>query len=136
MEHAQRVANAHGWDWQLYQRSAEDTKFDAERFDLVASYILLHEIPVSAMKAVFKEAFRVLKPGGDMIMSDVTRFSDMDKLSVWKADQGAKFGGEPHWRESASQDLAELAREAGFVDVNAAGDAPYNYPYVVQGRKP
>ena len=136
LEHAQRVGNAHGWDWDLYQRAAEDTSFDDDSFDLVASYILLHEVPARAIKAIFAEAFRVLKPGGDMIMSDVTRYSDLDKLAVWKADQGAKYGGEPHWREAASQDLDAIAREAGFEDVSAAGDAPFNYPYVVQGRKP
>jgi len=136
LEHAERVANAHDWDWDLYQRAAEKTEFENESFDLVGSYILLHEVPARAIKAIFAEAFRVLKPGGDMIMSDVTRFSDMDKLSMWKADQGAKFGGEPHWRESASQDLETLAKDAGFVNVKAAGDAPFNYPYVVQGRKP
>ena len=97
LEHAQRVANAHGWDWDLYQRAAEDTKFDPEIFDLVGSYILLHEVPARVIKAIFTEAFRVLKSGGDMIMSDVTRFADLDKLSVWKADRGARFGGEPHW---------------------------------------
>jgi SAM-dependent methyltransferase len=136
LEHAQRVANAHNWDWDLYQRAAEDTGFEDDSFDLVSSYILLHEVPARGIKAIFAEAYRVLKPGGDLIMSDVTRFADLDKLSVWKADQGAKFGGEPHWRESASLDLEAVARDAGFVDVKAAGEAPFNYPYVVQGRKP
>ena len=136
LEHARRVANAHGWDWKLYQRAAEDTGFENESFGLVASYILLHEVPVSAIEAIFAEAFRVLEPGGDMIMSDVTRYADVDKLTAWKMDQGAKYGGEPHWRESASADLAAIAKKVGFVDVNAAGDAPRNYPYVVQGRKP
>jgi hypothetical protein len=56
----------------------------------------------------------------------------MDKLSVWKADRGATLGGEPHWRESASLDLAELARDVGFTDVKAEGV----YPHVVMGRKP
>ena len=136
LEHAQRVANAHGWDWKLYQRAAEDTGFKDESFDLVGSYILLHEVPASAIESIFAEAFRVLKPGGDMIMSDVTRYSDVDKLTAWKMDQGAKYGGEPHWRESASADLGAMAKKVGFVDVNASGDAPNNYPYVVQGRKP
>ena len=136
LEHARRVANAHGWDWKLYQRAAEDTGFDDESFDLVASYILLHEVPASAIEAIFAESFRLLKPGGDMIMSDVTRYADVDKLTAWKMDQGAKYGGEPHWRESASADLGAIAKKVGFIDVNAAGDAPRNYPYVVQGRKP
>ncbi|XUU60513.1 class I SAM-dependent methyltransferase [Erythrobacter sp. HA6-11] len=132
LQHAWRTANANGWNWKLYQRAAEDTGFDEGSFDLVASYIILHEMPASAIRAVFVEAFRVLESGGDMLMSDVTRYADMDKLAVWKADRGAKFGGEPHWRESASLDLAEIAREAGFVDVKAEG----HYPHVVQGRKP
>ncbi|WP_226634811.1 class I SAM-dependent methyltransferase [Novosphingobium profundi] len=132
LEHAQRIGNAHGWAWKLYQRPAEDTGFADASFDLVASYILLHEIPADVIRAVFAEAFRLLEPGGDMIMSDVTRYADMDKLSVWRADSGARLGGEPFWRESASLDLAEVAREAGFVDVTAHGI----YPHVVQGRKP
>lgn len=136
LEHASRVANAHGWNWKLYQRAAEETGFDNGSFDLVTSYILLHELPVTAMEAIFAEAFRVLKSGGDMIMSDVTRYADVDKLTSWTADQSALYGGEPHWRESASADLGAIARTAGFVDVSAAGDAPFSYPYVVQGRKP
>ena len=136
LEHAFRVANAHGWNWDLYQRAAEETGFEDKSFGLVASYILLHEVPEVTIEAIFAEAFRVLKPGGDMIMSDVTRYADLDKLAAWKADQGALYGGEPHWRESASADLGAIAKKVGFVDVNAAGDAPRSYPYVVQGRKP
>ncbi|NVE93489.1 class I SAM-dependent methyltransferase [Altererythrobacter lutimaris] len=132
LKHAWRTANANGWNWKLYQRAAEDTGFEDGSFDFVASYIILHEMPACAIRKVFAEAFRVLESGGDMLMSDVTRYADMDKLSVWKADRGAKFGGEPHWRESASLDLAEIARDAGFVDVKAGG----YYPHVVQGRKP
>lgn len=136
LEHAQRVANANGWAWKLYQRPAENTGFEDGSFDLVASYILLHEIPEDTVRAVFAEAFRVLAPGGDIIMSDVTRYADLDKLGVWRADSGARYGGEPHWRASASLDLAEVARTAGFIDVNAGGEGPYKYPHVVQGRKP
>lgn len=132
LKHAWRTANANGWSWKLYQKLAEDTGFPNESFDLVASYIILHEMPADAIRKLFAEAFRLLEPGGDMLMSDVTRFADMDKLAVWKADRGAQFGGEPHWRESASLDLAEIARDAGFVDVKAEGI----YPHVVQGRKP
>ncbi|MEP3225583.1 MAG: class I SAM-dependent methyltransferase [Parasphingorhabdus sp.] len=132
LEHALRTANANGWNWKLYQQPAENTQFADDSFDLVASYILLHEVPSDAIRNIFAEAFRVAKPGGDLIMSDVTRYADLDKLSAWKADRGAKYGGEPHWRESASLDLAEIAREAGFVDTSAEGI----YPHIVRGRKP
>lgn len=132
LEHAARIADAHGFTWQLFQGAAEDTGFAENSFDLAASYIVLHEMPVSAIHSLFAEAFRVLRPGGDLLMADVTRFADMDRLSVWKADHSARFGGEPYWRESASLDLGQVARDAGFANVTAAG----LYPHVVQGRKP
>jgi SAM-dependent methyltransferase len=131
LEHAWRTANANGWDWDLYQRPAEATGFDEASFDLVASYIMLHEMPTEAIRASFAEALRVLKPGGDMLMSDVTRYADLDRLAAWKADRSAKFGGEPFWRESASLDLAALAREVGFADATADGI----YPHVLIARK-
>ena len=136
IQQAQRLGNANGWSWKLFQRPGEDTGFENESFDLATSYILLHEIPADTIKALFEEAFRVLKPGGDMIMSDVTRYADLDKLAVWRADAGAKYGGEPHWRESASLDLGQVARDAGFVDVTVKAFDPFKYPYVVQGHKP
>lgn len=136
LEHARRQANLNDWGWQLYQRPAEQCGFDDNQFDLVASYILLHELPVGAIHAVFKEAWRVLEPGGDLLMSDVTRYADLDKLAQWRADRGAMYGGEPHWRASASLDLVAVARDAGFVDVVGAYEGPGNYPYVIRGRKP
>jgi SAM-dependent methyltransferase len=131
LEHAWRTANAHGWNWILSQQPAEATDFEDGTFDLVASYILLHEMPAEAIVKLFAEAYRLLEPGGDLLMSDVTRYADLDKLAVWKADRDALFGGEPHWRESASLDLVAIAREAGFVDVTTSGP----YPYVILGRK-
>jgi len=136
LEHARRVANALGRPWHLYRRPAEATGFEEGRFDLVASYILLHELPGGVVEAVFREAFRVLEPGGDLLMSDVTRYADLDRMAEWQADRSARYGGEPHWRSSASLDLAQVALDAGFVDVEARGEPPRNYPYVVTARKP
>lgn len=132
LEHALHTANANDWVWTLAQRPAEATGFADASFDLVASYILLHELPESAVRAVFAEALRVLEPGGQMLMSDVTRYAALDALGVWKADRAARLGGEPHWRESAQLDLAAIAAEAGFVDVTAEGI----YPHVVIGTRP
>jgi SAM-dependent methyltransferase len=137
LEQTLRVANERGLPWKLYRRLGEDTKFPDNSFDLVASYIVLHEIPASAVRALFKEAFRVLEPGGDMLFSDVTRYAAMDKLQVWRAEHGAKYGGEPFWRESASLDLAEEARKVGFVDAESYGmNGKMNYPWIVKARKP
>ena len=52
LEHAWRTANVNGWDWDLYQRPAEATGFADASFDLVASYIILHEIPADAIRAI------------------------------------------------------------------------------------
>lgn len=136
LEHALRVANEHGWPWRLHRVPNESTGFPDGHFDLVTSYILLHEIPVTAIHATLREAFRVLEPGGDMLMADVTRYAEMDAIAVWQQDTAAKREVEPFWRESASCDLGRIASEIGFVDVRSYGMPPANYPWILSGRKP
>ncbi len=138
LEHALRAGNSCGYSWQLYLRAAENTGFEAESFDLVTSYILLHEMPASAIRACFAEAYRVLAPGGDLLMSDVARYAHLNKIQEWQADQLARFGGEPFWRESASLDLVAALKDAGFEEAEgrALGNQGYPYPYVITARKP
>ena len=136
LRQALRVANENGWDWDLHQRAAEDTGFADASFDLVASYIIFHEMPAPAIRATFAEAFRVLEPGGQMLMSDVTPYAAVDRLGSWRADWLASNGGEPWWREAASMDWGAEARAAGFVDVSNRGIDGAPYPWIVTGTKP
>ncbi len=136
LEHARRTGNRLGYCWRLYLRAAEDTGFEDGAFDLVTSYILLHEMPAAAVRAAFAEACRVLKPGGDLLMSDVARYADMNRLDEWRADQLARYGGEPFWRESASLDLVAALEDAGFEEAAGRPLGDNGYPYVVTARKP
>lgn len=116
---AQRVANARGLAWTLYVGQAEDTRLPAGSFDLVSSFILLHELPQRAIRATFVEAFRLLESGGAMIMTDVAPYAQHDRLTAWRNDHNARFGGEPYWREAGHADTVQLAREAGFARARA-----------------
>lgn len=136
LRQALRVANANGWAWELHQASAEAAPFADASFELVTSYIIMHEMPAPAIRRMFAEAWRLLEPGGQMLMSDVVPYARLDKLAEWRADWLARHGGEPWWREAASMDWAQAAREAGFVDVRADGLDGKPYPHVVVATKP
>jgi 2-polyprenyl-3-methyl-5-hydroxy-6-metoxy-1,4-benzoquinol methylase len=136
LEHARRVANEHGYAWKLAVRPAEDTGYEAGSFDLVTSFIVFHELPSRIIREILEEAFRLLEPGGDMVMTDVPRYQDMDRLSVWRYDWLAKWGGEPYWRASASMDLIAAAKEIGFEMVEGFTQEPVHTYYVLRARKP
>jgi len=136
LEQAQRAANERGLHWRLFTGSGEATGLPAASFDLVTSYIVLHEIPVEAAQAQLAEAHRLLQPGGELLFVDVTRYTALDKRAVRWAEYNAVHGGEPFWRDAAKLDLGAAARAAGFLDVRSEGFRGAIYPWFVYGRKP
>lgn len=137
LEQAQRVGNEGGHAWDLHVGIGEDMPMFADgSFDLVTAYAIHHEMPPKAIAAIFAEAYRVLAPGGDMVMADVARTGSLDRLTAWRFDWTAKWGGEPFWRATAKLDLEPLARAAGFVDVRGYQPHPGRDPYIIYGRKP
>ena len=135
IEEAQRRGNEHGWAWTLTRSDAADTDYDENDFDLVTSFAIFHEVPTKTIKDIIREALRILKPGGDMLMVDVLPYSSLSKVQEWQADLLAQRGGEPFWRAAAKLDLEALAKEIGFVDVVSErfGETAY---WTLRGRKP
>ena len=61
---------------EFYQQNADYTEFPNQQFDLVTSFLLLHEIPKTSMKRIMSECARLLRPGGVMIHFDSGMFLD------------------------------------------------------------
>ncbi len=98
------------------QRNAEATGFPDSHFDLVVSHILLHETSGKAMPAIFRECFRILKPGGLMIHADLPPFDRMDPFAQFILDNETWYNNEPFWGAMREVDQIALARAAGFPD--------------------
>jgi ubiquinone/menaquinone biosynthesis C-methylase UbiE len=136
LEQLQRVANERGVSLNLFQAAAEQTGLEDDQFDLVTSYAMFHELPTKAAREVLQESLRVLKPGGYTLVGDVKAYHALDKYETWRADYWNQLhGGDPFWREYASNDLAELALEAGFAEAKWFGVEPDKYPFVLLARK-
>jgi ubiquinone/menaquinone biosynthesis C-methylase UbiE len=136
LEQAQRNGNLKGYAWDLFQADGRATGLPDASQDLVTSFIILHELPVDVIADILREAFRVLRPGGDLLFGDVAPYSAMTKLNAWRTDYLATFGGEPYWRGSSTMDMVDLMRAIGFADVKYYGMQPGNYPWITSGRKP
>jgi ubiquinone/menaquinone biosynthesis C-methylase UbiE len=136
LEQARRNGNHDGRAWHLFQADGRKTGQPDASFDLVTSYIILHELPVDVIVDMLKESFRVLKPGGDLLFGDVLPYAAMSKVDAWKTDYLAKFGGEPFWRGSSTMDMVGALKAAGFIDVKYEGTGPTRYPWKTYGRKP
>lgn len=136
LEQAERVANERGLAWRLMQVPGEATGLPDACVDLVTSYIVMHEVPAATTCAQLREAYRLLRPGGDVLFTDVTRYAALDRTGQFWAEYSAVNGGEPYWREAASLDLKAAAEAAGFVGVRSEGLHGAKYPWFVYGHKP
>ena len=87
---------------------AETTKFADGEFDVVTASLLFHEIPPNISQAVLKEAYRLLKPGGQVIILD--GHQKTLRNTTWLSD----IFEEPYIKEYAAGSVDAWLGQAGF----------------------
>ena len=87
---------------------AETTKFADGEFDVVTASLLFHETPASISQAVLKEAHRLLKPGGQIIILD--GHQKTLRTTTWLSD----IFEEPYIKEYAAGSVDAWLGKAGF----------------------
>jgi len=91
----------------------ESLPYADSTFDVVTSSLMMHHLPEHLRVAGLAEVKRVLKPGGRLLIADMTRSGTSMHARVFSAltmhgRHGTQFGIE---------DLPRLLQEAGFEDV-------------------
>ncbi|GLY29644.1 class I SAM-dependent methyltransferase [Kineosporia sp. NBRC 101731] len=135
LRHGRAFLTEQGVPARLVQAPAEDTGLPAGSFDLVAMYTLIHEVPVAASRQIFAEAFRLLEPGGDLLIGEI---APTDQHSAFRAvvlDWETENRGEPFAREAMSMDAVSMLRAAGFTQIESYG-LDGVHPWITRARKP
>ena len=116
----------------LIADNAEQLPYVDGYFDVVTSVYLFHELPRNARRNVLREAHRVLRPGGLLVLEDSSQPSDSPVLAPVLSKFQTDFH-EPFYKDYLEDDLAELAEECGFV---AESSEPHLVAKVVVAKKP
>jgi len=92
---------------------AEATGLASNGFDLVSACLMFHELPQSASQAIFREARRLLKPGGYFCFMDMNPESDVYQQMPPYVFTLLK-STEPYFDDYFTLDLNQSLTEVGF----------------------
>ena len=119
--------------YNLYQAPAEESKVDSATQDLVSLCLVAHESPEWVSKNMFREAFRILKPGGSFTMLDLDK-ENLENLLENPFVAAVYKQTEPYMSEFLNLDPRSALEEIGF-EVTAVDQASRSHRVYV-ARKP
>jgi len=97
---------------QFLRVSAEKISFKDEVFDCVFNVFLLHHLPMELKLATFKEMYRVLKKGGELVTVDVDKPSTLLGKLIGLSRYHVK-----EIRDNMKAPLDLLLSDAGFKNI-------------------
>lgn len=114
LRYAHARAESLGVAVHFHQMDASSLGFDDDSFDLVVSHNLMHEIGAEKRRAMMREAYRVVRPGGIVVHQDVAIRYLPTLIHQVERDWDTHFNGEAHWNTYQVSDLVTDMRDAGF----------------------
>jgi ubiquinone/menaquinone biosynthesis C-methylase UbiE len=116
----------------LVVENAEHLPYVDDHFDVATSVYLFHELPRNARRNVVRQMYRVLRPGGLVVLEDSAQLSDSPEIAGVLGDFPVVYH-EPFYAEYLGDDLADLLAEVGFA---VESSEPHLVAKVVVARKP
>jgi ubiquinone/menaquinone biosynthesis C-methylase UbiE len=98
----------------LSVENGEALPFADATFDIATSVYLFHELPRNARRNVAREMFRVLRPGGLLVIEDSAQLTESAEIATALRSFPGEFH-EPFYADYLEDDLAEMLREVGFA---------------------
>jgi ubiquinone/menaquinone biosynthesis C-methylase UbiE len=108
-------ARAQGRAVHFHQMSAESPGFPDASFDLVFSSMFLHEVPRKGIEKIFREARRLLRPGGLMLHMELPPNSQLSPYDAFYLDWDSSYNNEPFYKPFRDLKPEELCTRAGFA---------------------
>jgi ubiquinone/menaquinone biosynthesis C-methylase UbiE len=102
----------------LVQGNAESLPFADATFQAVSCVFLFHELPAEARQNVLQECFRVIEPGGVLVLADSIQLADSPEFSAVLENFRRSFH-EPYYRDYISDDIEARLAQAGFTGISA-----------------
>ena len=100
----------------FHQMNAEQLDFPDNSFDLVFSSMFLHELSAKTRVAFFREAHRLLRPGGLLLNMELPPNSQMGAFEGFYLDWDCYYNKEPYYKGFRDEDPRALCRAGGFGD--------------------
>lgn len=104
---------------QLLQANAEALPYVDNYFHGLTCVFLFHELPASARQNVIHECFRVLKPGGVLVICDSIQLNDSPEFKPFMENFPIVFH-EPYYRDYIADNMTERLHQAGFSGLTEA----------------
>lgn len=103
----------------------EDIEYDDEHFDMVSMCLVCHEVPQEATKRIFKEAYRVLRPGGALCIMEMDPTAPAFQKVMSNPIPYVVFKStEPYLLEYCNLDMHEALIFAGFSRIAQMTNSP------------
>jgi ubiquinone/menaquinone biosynthesis C-methylase UbiE len=113
--------------------AGEHTGLPAHSYDLVSLFLICHELPQTATREIFREAKRLLKPGGRIAIMDMNPESDIYAqmapyiLTLLKST-------EPYLDRYFTLDIAQALIDAGFEAPTITPNTPRHRTAIAQAK--